>query len=142
MFDELVVAALMVLLTVVVHGAGLAMLSQSLRIEAREEALAGIHPMAPRAILFTLAIVLGLFALHGFEIWLYALVYHAVGAVTDFRGAVYLSTLSYGSLGYSESSISPDWHLVSAIEGLNGVILLGWSTAFFVTIVGRMGRRR
>jgi hypothetical protein len=30
---------------------------------------------------------------------------------------------------------------VSAIEGINGLLLLGWSTAFFVTIVTRLGRR-
>jgi hypothetical protein len=34
------------------------------------------------------------------------------------------------------------WRLVSAIEGMNGVLLLGWSTAFFVTVVARLGGGR
>jgi len=142
MLSELIVATVMVLVTVLIHGIGLILLSQMLRIEAQEESVEGIHPLSVRAIGFTMAIVLGLFVLHGTEIWLYALVYTGVGAVPDTRAAVYLSTLSYGTLGYSEEAISPEWHLVSAIEGLNGIILLGWSTAFFVTVVGRMGRRR
>ena len=32
------------------------------------------------------------------------------------------------------------WRLVSAIEGINGIILIGWSTAFFVTLIARMRR--
>ena len=32
--------------------------------------------------------------------------------------------------------------MVAAIEGVNGVVLLGWSTAFFVTVVARMGRMK
>ena len=29
----------------------------------------------------------------------------------------------------------------AAIEGINGILLLGWSTAFFVSLMARMGRR-
>ena len=28
--------------------------------------------------------------------------------------------------------------LNAAIEGINGVLLLGWSTAFFVTVIARL----
>ena len=42
------------------------------------------------------------------------------------------------STGYDDDSISQSWRMVAAIEGLNGVVLLGWSTAFFVTVVARM----
>jgi len=35
---------------------------------------------------------------------------------------------------------SPRRSLVSAIEGINGIILIGWSTAFFVTLTARMRR--
>ena len=36
--------------------------------------------------------------------------------------------------------MAPGWRLVSAIEGINGIILIGWSTAFFVTLIARMRR--
>lgn len=32
------------------------------------------------------------------------------------------------------------WRLVSAIEGVNGILSLGWPTAFFVTTVARLRR--
>jgi hypothetical protein len=37
-------------------------------------------------------------------------------------------------------ALDPEWRLVAAIEGVNGIILLGWSTAFFVTGMRRLGR--
>ncbi len=30
------------------------------------------------------------------------------------------------------------WRILGAIEGVNGVILLGWSTAFFVSVVSQI----
>ena len=35
-------------------------------------------------------------------------------------------------VGYSDAAMAEQWRLVSAIEGINGIILIGWSTAFFV----------
>jgi hypothetical protein len=90
---------------------------------------------------FTLALVLALFVLHGFGIWLYAFLYEGLGAVADLETAVYFSTISYAGIGYDDRYIVPEWRLVAAIEGINGLLLLGWSTAFFVTIVARLGRR-
>ena len=56
------------------------------------------------------------------------------------RTSVYFSTITYSTLGYTDAAIRPEWQLVAAIEGINGVLLLGWSTAFFVRVIGVMGR--
>lgn len=140
MLIELVIAAGMVTLTAVIHGFGLYGLAAILRLEAQDEAAHRINALSWRSAGIMLAIVLGLFALHGFEIWLYAGLYQALGAVPDLRTAVYFSTITYGAIGYSDAAILPDWHLVAAIEGINGVLLLGWTTAFFVRVIGVMGR--
>lgn len=142
MLIELVVATVMVLLTVAIHGLGIALLGQFLRSEARTEHLANVPPLSPKAFAVTMGLVLGLFALHGIEVWLYALLYSGIGAVADLRTAVYFSAVTYGTIGDSSVQFAPRWDLVAAIEGLNGIILLGWSTAFFVTIVSRIGRPR
>jgi len=140
MIFELTLATFMVLVTVSVHGVGLYALSRLLRLEEREEAEEHIHPLSRRGIGATLIVSLGLFALHGTEIWLYALVYLAIGSVEGLREAVYFSTITYGAIGYSDAAMAEEWRLVSAIEGINGIILIGWSTAFFVTLIARMRR--
>ena len=140
MIDDLVVSTIMVLATVAFHGAGLVALGKVLRVEAREEMARHLSAFSPRTLLFIWSLVLALFVLHGLEIWAYAFVYVWLGAVGDIATGVYFSTISYAAIGYSDAHVLPAWRLVGAIEGINGLLLLGWSTAFFVPLVTRLGR--
>ncbi len=141
MLAELAVSTVMVVTTVAIHAVGLHLLSRLLRLEEREESKEHVHPLSVRGMAVTMIVILGLFALHGIEIWLYAFLYLGIGSVDGLREAVYFSTITYGAIGYSDAAMSERWRLVSAIEGINGIILIGWSTAFFVTLLGRMRRR-
>ena len=136
---QLATATVMVLLTVMMHGAGLALLSRILRLEAREERSHHVAPLSVRSLVFTLGLVLGLFLLHGLEIWAYAALYLLLEAVPDLSTAVYFSTITYAAIGYSDHYLLPGWRMVAAIEGINGLLLLGWSTALFVAVVARFG---
>jgi hypothetical protein len=140
MIGELALATTMVVSTVVVHAMGLYAVARVLRVEEQEEAAAQVHPLSVRGFATTLAAILSLVALHGIEIWLYALLYQLIGATHGLREAVYFSTITYGAIGYSDAAMAEEWRLVSAIEGINGIILIGWSTAFFVMITARMRR--
>jgi hypothetical protein len=135
---ELALATVMVLLTVVIHALGLFAVARVLRVEEQEEEAAHVHPLSVRGFVTTLVVILSLIALHGVEIWLYAFLYNLLGAIEGLREAVYFSTVSYGAIGYDDAAMAEKWKLVSAIEGINGIILIGWSTAFFVMIVARM----
>ena len=140
MLSELALSTVMVSLTVAIHAIGLYVLSRLLKLEERDEAREHIHPLSRRGFAATLTVILGLFVLHGVEIWLYAFVHLVIGSVHGLREAVYFSTITYGAIGYSDAAMVERWRLVSAIEGINGIILIGWSTAFFVTLTGRMRR--
>lgn len=140
MILQLAVSTIMVLLTVVIHGGGLAILGRKLRGEVQAERAHHVPGLSLRTMGFTLALVLALFVLHGIEIWLYAFLYEGLGAVEDLETAVYFSTISYAGIGFDDRYIAPEWRLVAAIEGINGLLLLGWSTAFFVAEISRLGR--
>ena len=140
MLSELVVSTMMICLTVLIHGGGLFGLSRLLKLEAKEEAATHITPSSIRGIGVTLALVLGLFVLHGIEIWAYGFLYLAIDALPTFREALYFSTITYATIGYDDDGFAKAWQLVAAIEGVNGIILLGWSTAFFVRVIARIGR--
>jgi hypothetical protein len=140
MITELALSTLMVSLTVAIHGVGLHGLAKLLGLEAREEAQEHLSALSLRGFLVTLLAILAIFALHGAEIWLYAFLYVALGAVEGLRDAVYFSTITYGAIGYSDAVMAERWRLVSAIEGINGIILIGWSTAFFITVIARLRR--
>jgi len=43
--------------------------------------------------------------------------------------------IAYASIGFSDAVMAPDWKLLGAMEGINGALLLGWSVAFFVSVM-------
>lgn len=132
------VASAMLIACVVFHGLGLASLNAAMRSEASIERLRHIQPLSPRGAVFTLLIVLTIIVLHGVEIWGFALLYLALDAVPSLEEALYFSTISYSTVGYNDTHIAPDWRLLGAFESILGMILLGWSTAFFFRMLGRI----
>lgn len=135
---QFAVSSLMVVLCVGIHGLGLAALNHAMRTEAATERLRRIAPLSPRGIVFTLGVVIAMLALHGAEIWLFAFVYMAVGAIPQAEPALYFSTISYSTVGFNDLHIAPQWRLLGAFESVLGIFLLGWSTAFFFRMIGRI----
>lgn len=138
LWAEFAVSSILAVLCVVIHGLGLFSLSHALRSETAVERLKRIEPLSPRGVAFTLGIVVAMLALHGIEIWLFAFIYLGLGAINGLEDALYFSTISYSTVGYSDTHILPDWRLLGAFESILGMVLLGWSTAFFFRMLGRM----
>ncbi|MCZ8325784.1 MAG: ion channel [Sphingomonadaceae bacterium] len=135
---QFIVSSLMVVACVAIHGLGLFGLNHAMRTETAVERLQHITPLSPRGGLFTLGVVIAMLALHGLEIWLFALVYVALGAIPQLEPALYFSTISYSTVGYNDLHIAADWRLLGAFESVLGIFLLGWSTAFFIRMIGRI----
>lgn len=138
MLVELLTAALFVPITVMVHGTGLFWLARALRLVGAEERRRHVGMDSLTGTLGLLAIVMGLFALHGLEIWGWGVAYYLLGAIDDLRTAVYVSCFTYSTLGYDMSAVPEPWRLLVAIEGITGILLLGWTTGFFVAVVVRV----
>ena len=135
---QFVVSSALVVLCVFVHGFGLFSLNRALRTEAAIERLRRVNALSPRGVLFTLGVVVAMLALHGIEIWLFALAYLEIGAIPTLEASLYFSTISYSTVGYNDTHVLPDWRLLGAFESLLGMILLGWSTAFLFRMIGRI----
>lgn len=132
---ELILATLVTSATVLVHLVGLGLLLRLIRTHRDR------GPGRPTLLHDSLGIAgaaTGLFVLHAVEIWLYAAVYALSGALGSFEEALYFSTSTYTTVGYGDVVLPRGWRVFGAIEGANGIILLGWSTAFFVSVVGRI----
>lgn len=137
MLLELFVATVMVLLTVMIHGGGLLLLGRLLAMRERAAGHTRIAPLSVEGAVVATIAALGLLVLHGIEIWLYALFYRMIGAVDALRDAVYFSTITFASIGFSDASVKESWRLLGALEGINGALLIGWSVASFVTLMTR-----
>jgi hypothetical protein len=135
MTGTLALSTFMVGLTVTIHFAGLLVLLFVLRRTGHRFHAHESWWGQGAAILF---VVLGLVAVHALEIWVYALVFLAIGALPGLEAALYFSTTSFTTIGYGDIVLEPRWRLFGAIEGANGLLLFGWSTAFLVSVTSRM----
>lgn len=140
LLTEFAVSSVMVVLCVAIHGVGLFSLSRAMRTELAIERLRHIDPLSRRGAAFTLGMVVAIISLHGAEIWLFTGFYLLSGAIPTVEEALYFSTISYSTVGYSDIHITQEWRLLGAFESILGVILLGWSTAFFLRTLSRIDR--
>lgn len=100
--------------------------------------------MAARAVdstLRALRVLVDLFAvlllLHLMQVSLWALLYWwRIG--WDFNTALYFSTVTYATIGYGDVVPPAEWRLVAVMEGLTGVLMLGWSSALVFAVVMRL----
>jgi len=87
--------------------------------------------------------VLVLIALHALEIMIWAGSYIVLlpdGELASFEKAVYFSFVTFTTLGYGDITLSEGWRILSGIEALNGILLVGWTTALLFAVVQRMWR--
>ena len=89
-----------------------------------------------------IATVLAIFFVHTIEIWLWALAYIALGALSNIEHALYFSTTTFSTIGYGDVVLSHDWRLLGSLEGISGLLLIGWSTAYLVASSMRHGPLR
>ncbi len=135
---QLFVASLMILLVTIIHAFGVVLLTKLLRLE---DAHLRAHRLDFRAFGILTSMALSLFVLHAVEIALFAFFYLASGAIDTLEEALYFSASSYATLRASGHSFPDHWRLLGAIEGLAGFLLIGWSTAVFVTDMNKLLRK-
>src|SRR5262245_20731121 len=87
-------------------------------------------------------LLLGVFVcivlLHLFQIGLWAVVFWRAHELPNLETAVYFSITTYTTVGFGDVVLGPGWRVLAGVEGLTGLVLVGWSTAFVFAIVNRM----
>lgn len=136
MLANLIVGSLLVAATVLIHTGGLVVLTRLTPYAGRRF---GLHSHDAGRSLLMMMSVLGIFALHTLEIWFWAAAYTLFGATRNFAEALDLSTAMFSTIGYGQIIVTPAWRLLTALEGINGFILIGWSTAYLVGVSTRHG---
>lgn len=138
------IGAGLIALTVIIHALGTTALVRYLATRFLDEdgnwSSRRVHVALTSAAVF-------LVFLHALEIIIWAIVYKAlvpVGELANFEAAVYFSFVTFTTLGYGDITLSEVYRLLSGIQALNGILLVGWSTALMFSIVQKiwMGYRR
>jgi hypothetical protein len=128
----------LIVLTVVIHVSGLAVVYQRVIqithyiIERRHLNIVFIMVMGAATLLSTV--------LHGLEAGIWALAFLGLGALPNFKSAMLYSLNAMTSYGHTHISLEDHWHLMGALEALNGWLLFGLTTAFLFAVMQKVMR--
>jgi len=131
--SHLITGLLLMTAAVVIHLVG------GLAVLLRLQRWMAVEPRYPtlRALLVLVALFAALMLLHLMQVSLWALLYWwQIG--WDLNTALYFSTTTYATIGYGDVVPPAEWRLVAVMEGLTGVLMLGWSSALVFAIVMRL----
>jgi hypothetical protein len=132
----MLVGAAASLVNLVIHAVLLGAVVWSVRrLEAKER-------FVPDFLQYTIAIVLIgtlLMAVHFVEVMVWAVTYALAGVAPAGIDLVYLAFGNYTTLGYGELVAPEQWRLLRPLTALNGIMLIGWSTALIIEILRRSG---
>jgi len=95
-------------------------------------------PHVYRRVGLLLRVFVWIVLLHLTQVVLWAFVFFRAGELPNLETAVYFSLVTYTTIGFGDVVLGPGWRVLAGIEGLTGIVLIGWSTAFVFAIVNRM----
>jgi hypothetical protein len=134
-FNLLLVGTVLICTTVLIHIVGLISITWFAACMGKVLKLNGLAGRTGVMV----GVVLGLFAVVTVEIWLWTFCYLLLGVTSDFDAALYLSTVTFSTVGYGDVVPAVEWRLLAALEGVTGFLMIGWSTAYLVTASTKFG---
>jgi hypothetical protein len=82
------------------------------------------------------SLVTALVPLIQITLWAFAIL--MCGKASTFENAFYCSAQNYTALGYGDFILSERWRLLGPLEAINGLLLVGLSTAVMFAVMGRL----
>jgi Ion channel len=131
----LLVGGTTVLCTAVIHAMALGATVNFFRYERRRgrQGLGFWTNLSIAGLVISLA-----FVAHLGEIALWAGLFVVCGEFQDFGIAYYHSAVNYTTLGYGDVIMSPSWKLLGPLEGADGALMFGVSTAMIFAVTQRL----
>ena len=132
MLAEILIAAGLVVVTVVIHAVGFSVL---LRALMRSHALqkSGFRRIYPLLVALTCWLIL----IHSVEICVWGSFYFWQGCLPDAESSFYFSGVTYATVGYGELVLPKPWRMLAPLEALTGTLMFGLSTGLVFAIVLR-----
>jgi len=131
------IGSALVVITVIIHAVGT---TAWVRVLGRRFADTDGLIRAGKTVHVLVGTVVVLLFLHTLEIFIWACAFLVLVPATElasFEEAVYFSFVTFTTLGYGDITLSEEWRMLSGIEALNGIMLVGWSTAMLFAVVQR-----
>jgi len=127
----------LIVLTVLIHVSGLGLVSHRISNGSIGRLIGRRDPRVAFVLVVGVTTLLAT-CLHGIEAGIWAIAYRFLGALPDFRNSMLYSLNAITSYGHTNLSLEDHWHLLGALEALNGWLLFGLSTAFLFAVIQKV----
>lgn len=138
MLNNSLIGAALIAVTVVIHAAGT---THWVRYLGRHYVRKDGRLKVEKSMQVLISTGLVMVVLHVIQVVLWAAAYLALmpdGELESFEKAVYFSFVTFTTLGYGDITLSEGVRILSGIEAMNGILLVGWSTAVLFAVVQRV----
>ena len=131
MLRQLLVSIAVSLGNIAIHAMVMAALLRVVRHTSERVALDHTFRLAS----IMMATVIVLMAAHIAEVFAWSIAYAIIGVAPDDADLLYFAFVNYTTLGYGDVTPLKRWNLVGPMTALNGVLLIGWSTAVMFEVL-------
>ncbi len=103
--------------------------------------LSSLNKTKYRGALVLISTAVFLISIHIIQAALWALIYLWLPDITEFETfekSMYFSLVTFTTLGYGDITLSSGNRILAGLEAINGITLIGWSTAFMFAIFQRL----
>jgi hypothetical protein len=136
MFSQILVGSGTSLVNFLIHAMLLAGMVRAIQWLSSDDAAAPAFVQHTLLIAATGALLV---AAHLLEVSLWAATYALAEAAPPGTHFIYFAFVNYTTLGYGDIVPNKEWRLLGPFTALNGVLLLGWSTALMLELLRRTG---
>ena len=128
----------LIVLTVLIHVFGLGLIRRG-TVHASSGPIRRRYPTAAFTVVMGATTLLAT-SLHALEAGIWAIAYRVLGALPEGKYAMLYSLNAMTSYGHTglDLNLGDRWHLLGALEALNGWLLFGLSTAFLFAVMDKI----
>ena len=139
MFRQLLVGGAVSLVNIAVHSVAMAGV---VFVFKRRQAAQDSLRFQVHLVLLMIAVVLVLNVAHLVEVAIWALLYSVLGVVPLQVSTFYFALVNFTTLGYGDVLPVARWEMLGPLTAMNGILLLGWSTAAIFAVLASQLRDR
>ena len=141
MLINIIIGLFVIAITVTIQGLGTNFWLNHIENKYNRLTDVKFNKKSARLLIFTAFFLL---LLHFVQAGIWAFTYYILPGITEFETmekAIYFSLVTFTTLGYGEITISSTNRILAGFEAINGILLIGWSTAFMFSVVQYIWKR-
>jgi hypothetical protein len=135
MFVNIIIGVLVIGLTILIHGYGTIYWIKFIRKKYKKNLKNSLTKKIVWNLIYTAIFLL---SLNFLEAIIWGFTYYLLPGITEFESiekAIYFSLVTFTTLGYGDITINSANRMLAGFEAMNGVLLLGWTTAMMFSLL-------